>query len=177
MDASVRGRLLVAAPDLRDPNFRRSVVLMLAHDHEGALGVVLNQPTGISVGEALPDWHPVSSAPAVIFVGGPVEPDAVVALGVAIAGSAPDAMVGGFESVDLDGPPGAFHSVRMFAGYSGWAAGQLDGELAAGGWLILDAQAGDLTTTSPDELWAAVLRRQRGSVAWLASAPEDPSLN
>ncbi|MBK5287112.1 MAG: YqgE/AlgH family protein [Acidimicrobiia bacterium] len=177
MSPWVRGRLLVSAPDLTDPNFRRSVVLMLAHDPDGALGLVLNRPTDISVNDTMPAWQAVSSPPAVLFMGGPVDPESVVALGVAHGGASIDAIVGGFEPVDLDADPNAVHSVRMFVGYSGWGAGQLDAELAAGGWLVLDAVSDDLTSSAPDGLWRAVLRRQRGSMAWLATAPEDPSLN
>ncbi len=177
MHESVRGRLLVAAPDLGDPNFRRTVVVMLAHDPEGALGLVVNRPTDISVDEAVPGWHGSSSAPAVLFLGGPVDSESVVAVGVARKGGSEGSLPGGFAPIDLDADPDDFHSVRTFIGYSGWGAGQLDGELRAGGWLVLDLVPSDLTSAKPDALWRAVLRRQRGSVAWLASAPEDPSLN
>src|SRR6266700_3305091 len=85
---SVRGRLLVATPTLYDPNFFRSVVLVLEHGEEGALGVVLNRPSETAVGESLPGWNPVASDPGVVFVGGPVSPDA--AIGVARADAAPD---------------------------------------------------------------------------------------
>ena len=149
MFESVRGRLLVATPDLGDPNFRRSVVFMLAHDPDGALGLVLNRPTDISVGEAIPDWQVVASAPAVLFMGGPVDPESVVAIGITAgatnADARPDSMVGGFSPIDLDADPSGFRTVRMFLGYSGWGAGQLDGELGAGGWLVLDAVPDDLT--------------------------------
>ena len=86
MSESVRGRLLVATPTLEDPNFFRSVVLVLEHGEDGALGVVLNRPSETAVGETLPGWNPLASNPGVVFVGGPVSPDA--AIGVARAGSA-----------------------------------------------------------------------------------------
>lgn len=165
---STRGRLLVATPDLRDPNFARTVVLMLEHSDEGALGVVLNRPTDVPVRDVLPEWGLVCAPPACLFVGGPVQPDAAIALG-----RGPD----GFGPVDLDGDADAYSDIRVFLGYAGWAAGQLEMELAAGGWLVLDRAADDVATSDPSELWRTVLRRQPGRVAMFALAPEDPSLN
>ena len=180
---SLRGRLLVATPVLYDPNFDRSVVLLLDHGGEGALGVVLNRPSGTELDDPLPGWGPLAAEPAVVFVGGPVEPGAAIAIGRA-ATSEPDgwsAVLGRLGTIDLTLEPhqvaGGVEAVRIFAGYAGWGGGQLEGEIAAGAWVVVDAEPGDVMTDDPDSLWRTVLRRQRGSVAWLANYPDDPSLN
>jgi len=173
---STRGRLLVASPDLVDPNFRRTVILMLTHDAEGAIGLVLNRPTDIAIGEALPHWRDATAPPACLYVGGPVQPDAAIGLGLG-GTAADDPVLGAMGAVDLDGSPDAHRSVRVFVGYSGWGPGQLDGELARDDWLVVDAEPGDVATATPETLWRDVLRRQRSRVALLAHAPDDATLN
>jgi putative transcriptional regulator len=173
---STRGRLLVASPDLVDPNFRRTVVLMLTHDAEGAVGLVLNRPTDIAIGEALPQWRDATAPPACLYVGGPVQPDAAIGLGLG-GTAADDPVLGAIGAVDLDGPPDAHRSVRVFIGYSGWGPGQLDGELARDDWLVVDAEPGDVAAATPETLWRDVLRRQRSRVSLLAHAPDDATLN
>ncbi|HMF04190.1 MAG TPA: YqgE/AlgH family protein [Acidimicrobiia bacterium] len=184
MSESARGRLLVATPTLYDPNFFRSVVLVLEHGADGALGVVLNRPSDTAVGENLPDWDRVASEPGVVFVGGPVAPDA--AIGVARAGNAEHAegwapLFGHLGTIDLGRDPVELpvdvQNVRVFAGYAGWSEGQLDNELDSGGWFVVDAAPDDVFTSEPGRLWASVLRRQGGRLAMFASAPPHPSLN
>jgi putative transcriptional regulator len=181
---SARGRLLVATPTLYDPNFFRSVVLVLEHGEDGALGVVLNRPSDTAVGETLPDWNRLASDPGVVFVGGPVSPDA--AIGVARAGTADQAegwapLFGSLGTVDLGRDPVELpvdvQNLRVFAGYAGWTEGQLDGELDAGGWFVVDAAPDDVFTAEPDRLWVSVLRRQGGRLAMFATAPPQPSQN
>jgi putative transcriptional regulator len=181
---SLRGRLLVAAPTLYDPNFVRAVVLVLEHSEDGARGMVLNRPSETSVGESLPDWGSLAAEPGVVFVGGPVSPDA--AIGLARAGSVDPAdgwapLFGPMGTVDLGRPPSALsvevQSLRVFAGYAGWSAGQLDGEVEAGGWFVLDAAPDDVFTSQPGSLWASVLRRPGGRMAMFATAPPHPSVN
>lgn len=179
---STRGRLLVAGPNLLDPNFFRTVVLMLDHDDEGALGVVLNRPTDYPIASALPGWATVVSEPDVVFVGGPVAPETAIALGRRAAGPMPVAwsnVVGGFGIVELDATPlpHEIADVRVFAGYAGWSPGQLEVELAADAWLVLDALAADVTSTEPVELWSTVLRRQHGWLSLLAAYPDEPAWN
>ncbi|MBX3285946.1 MAG: YqgE/AlgH family protein [Actinobacteria bacterium] len=178
------GRLLVATPLIGDPHFERTVVLLLAHSPAGAYGVVLNRPTDVPVAEVAPGWVDHATAPAVVFVGGPV--DASSMLGLALAGSAEPGdpfavVVGPARVVDLEqapdpGDPGP-SGVRVFAGSAGWAPGQLDDELADGAWWPVDAEPDDLVVAEPQALWARVLRRQPGEVAWFANHPADPSAN
>ncbi len=176
MTSSTAGRLLVASLGLDDPNFRRTVVLMLTHDPDGALGVVLNRPTGLLVGEELPEWAEVAAPPACIYIGGPVDPGAALGLGEGPADRT-EMIVGLMGAVDFSEPPLTYRSIRVFAGYAGWGEGQLDREIGRGDWIVVDAHVADITTAQPDRLWRDVLRRQRSRVAVFASAPDDPTLN
>jgi putative transcriptional regulator len=176
---SLAGRLLVAAPSLTDPNFAHTVVLLLGHGEEGALGVVLNRPSDVAVAATLPTWAPLAAGPAVVFVGGPVHPHVVVALGR--ADSAADGLqqlVPGVAAVDVDEDPshfaGVVDAIRLFAGYGGWGVGQLEQELDAGGWFVVAAGVDDVFTAHPEALWRQVLARQGGI---FRTIPEDPSHN
>ena len=170
---SLKGRLLVASPLLADRNFERSVIYRLEHDDEnGAVGVVLNRPSPMALPDRLRGWRDLAAPPAVVFVGGPVEPQN----GIGLARIAASPTV---QAVDLhlEPVPDVHLAVRFFAGYAGWSAGQLEGELEEGGWVVLPAGSDDPLTDSPDDLWERVLRRQRGDVAALANFPPDPSWN
>jgi putative transcriptional regulator len=183
MAESLAGKLLVATPDLGDPNFYRSVVFIVEHDDvEGVLGLVLNRPTEATVAEHLPRWHDVASDPAVVFVGGPVTPD--VAIGVVAApGQPPEGWtpaLGAVGLADLSGSPddlGGVERCRVFAGYSGWVAGQLEMELAIDSWFVVDADESDVFSDAPQDLWRTVLSRQPSRLSWLANYPPDPRLN
>ncbi len=178
------GRLLVATPTLLDPHFARAVVLLLQHDDDdGALGVVLTRPTGTDVDEVLPDWRAVAAEPAVVFGGGPVQPDAAVCLGRLGAPAHPaqgwaplrDPLLG---TVDLDHQPWlGLAEVRVFAGYAGWSTRQLEAEVEAGAWWVLDALPRDAFTPRPELLWEQVLRRQGPPLAYAVTYPADPTLN
>lgn len=181
-----KGRLLVATPPLDDPNFDRTVVYMLEHHDEGALGVVINRPTDESLGEPLDRWDDLQAAPGAVFHGGPVEPDALIALAfakepVTEANDELSPVSGQVASADLTTDPALvaplINSVRVFRGYAGWGPGQLEGEIEAGAWLVLDAEPVDVFAHDPDQLWRTVLRRQGGRLAWLADAPDDLSAN
>lgn len=187
--SSTRGRLLVATPPLVDPHFDRSVVLVLAHDDDGALGLVLNRPTEETSSPGLRSWLDIATDPGVVFSGGPVDTDAFIGLvGVDAVPEPPDdddaawAPLGaGLATVDLDTDPDevglALRSVRLFRGYAGWGPGQLDDELDEGAWIVLDRLDDDPFTRQPGELWRDVLRRQGGRLAWLANCPDDISSN
>lgn len=180
---STAGRLLVASPLLGDPNFERSVVLMLEHDETSALGLVLNNPTHTDVGEMLPQWAPLASRPEKFFLGGPVSPESVICLGASIGGDHETFhhVVGNVGTVDLnlsiDELGLELTHIRVFAGYSGWGPRQLEAELAVDAWFVVDADPHDAFMSDPDELWSMVLRRQKGPMAWLANYPHDPRMN
>jgi putative transcriptional regulator len=182
---SLVGSLLVATPALRDPSFERSVVLLVAHESGGAMGVVLNRATEVPVSEVLGDWGGLAQDPAVLFEGGPVQPDSAICVarvregGDGLAGF--QAFFGSLGTVDLGGEPASIRDlvdgVRVFAGYAGWSPGQLEDEIAGGSWFTFEALPGDPFMTRPDDLWSMVLRRQGGLFAAVAQYPPDPTLN
>jgi len=182
---SLTGRLLVATPALRDPNFERTVVLLVAHEDGGALGVVLNRATEVPVSEVLGGWGGLAGEPAVVFEGGPVQPEAAICLARTRPGveelNGFNRVSGAVGTVDLSGDPDTLRDgvmgVRVFAGYAGWSPGQLEREIAGGSWFVFDALPGDAFASRPDDLWPMVLRRQGGLMAAVAHYPSDPTLN
>jgi putative transcriptional regulator len=186
--SSLTGRLLVATPALADPNFDRAVVLLLDHDEKGSLGVVLNRPTPVGVGDILEGWAELAGEPRVVFQGGPVSLDSALGVAVIPGGGSVDRaplgwrrVHGAIGLVDLEAPPellaSALGSLRIFAGYSGWGPGQLEDELVEGAWYVVESEPGDVSSPCPERLWREVLRRQRNELAMVATYPDDPSLN
>jgi putative transcriptional regulator len=180
-----KGRLLLATPPLEDPNFDRTVIYVLEHHDEGALGLVLNRPMDEQLSEPLDAWVTLQSDPSQVFAGGPVEPDALIAL-ARTTGEVDDEdhlapLNADIASADLSADPvlisSTISALRVFRGYAGWGPGQLDGEIEAGAWMVLDTEPGDVFTDHPDDLWRTVLRRQPGRLAWLATAPDDLAVN
>jgi putative transcriptional regulator len=181
MVQSLSGQLLLASPTLMDPNFRRAVVLIGVHSEEGAMGVVLNRPSEVTVGEAVPALEQVLEERGPVYVGGPVQPSSIVFLaefldptpaGLLVLGRigfpAPDADIGELTEATARG--------RVFAGYAGWGEGQLDAEVDQGDWIAHSAVPDDVFTEAPEELWSNVLTRKGGSYALIARMPPDPNL-
>jgi putative transcriptional regulator len=184
--SGTKGRLLVATPLLTDPNFDRTVILMLEDNEEGALGLVLNRPSPLDVGEPLPDWADLSASPTVVFVGGPVSRSSVIAL--ARCSDMPDmadetwtSVLGPIGVLDLTADAALLHAVvddvRVFAGYAGWGHEQLRDEIDEGAWFVVDAQPSDATTDQPEDLWREVLRRQPPPLRLFANYPTDVTSN
>jgi putative transcriptional regulator len=178
------GQLLLATPRLRDPNFARSVILLLQCDDDGAIGVVLNRPSTLAVAEVLPTWGDAVSEPRVVYSGGPVSPESALGVAVPRAGQEPEGfrpVPSGLGLVDLDSEPDrllqSLVGVRIFAGYAGWDRGQLDDEVGEGSWYIVPSTSTEVLHPRPDELWRTVLRRQPGDLAFVANFPDDPSMN
>ncbi|HVM67066.1 MAG TPA: YqgE/AlgH family protein [Acidimicrobiales bacterium] len=183
-DARVNGALLVATPRLKDPNFDRTVVMLLDHNDQGAIGVVLNRPSELAASEALPDWSSHIAEPAVVFVGGPVAPGSAICLAEAPRGPAGEGwqpLFDGLGTVDVSRSPAdlavEIAALRVFAGYAGWAGGQLEAEIEAGAWVVVPGGRDDAMSADPATLWGDVLRRQGGVVSAMAAFPEDLSLN
>jgi putative transcriptional regulator len=171
----VRGRLLIAAPSLFD-YFRRTVILVLEHSADGAMGVVLNRRSETRVEEAVPALAELPDADQLVRVGGPVAPQSVVALGdFADPDEAGTHVLGPIGTLDPEGENGSLRRLRVYAGYAGWAPGQLDGELEQGAWIVQDAEPDD--PFREDDIWSEALRRKGGRYRLLATMPSDPSLN
>jgi putative transcriptional regulator len=180
---SLRGKLLLAGPTLLDPNFRRTVVLIVEHTDEGAMGLVLNRPSTATVGDAVPDLDWLTESEERVYVGGPVAPNGVIVLAewndpdlAAVLVDDDLGFVPG-EAPDPDQLLNAVRRARVFAGHAGWGPGQLEDELAEEAWIIEPPTREEIFTLEPTDLWAAVLRRKGHRYALLATMPPDPSLN
>lgn len=187
----LRGKLLVAAPILREPTFARAVVALLEHGEDGAVGVVINRPGEAALIEVIPRVADLASNPAVLFSGGPVQPAAAIALGVVATGATAAAGDGAGDAawrpivpplvtVDLDVDPTvltALRELRVFAGYAGWAPGQLEGEIAQGAWYVVESLPSDPFAAEPERLWSTVLRRQPWPLSAVSTCPLDPTMN
>ena len=179
---SLRGQLLVAGPALLDPNFRRTVVLLGEHGEDGAMGLVLNRVSDVTVADAVPPIADLVDDGELVHVGGPVQPQAVVVLADFVEPHRAGALVLdtiGFLPGDVDDETdlGELRTVRVYAGYAGWGPGQLEDELDEQSWVVLPARASDVFTAAPDALWSEVLRRHGGALGILALLPDDPHVN
>lgn len=178
---SLRGHLLIAGAGLIDPNFRRTIVLVGHHDEEGAVGVVLNRPSETTVWEAVSVLGRLVGPEDLLYIGGPVQPEAAVVLAEFEDPAAAEVLALeriGFLTGDIssDEVPG-IRRARIFAGYAGWGAGQLEAEMAGDAWIPEPARPEDVFADDPEALWAGVLRRKGGDAALMATMPVDPSTN
>lgn len=184
MSDTLAGKLLIAEPTLHAAAFHRTVTLMLEHNDDGALGVVLDRPSETPVSGVLPQWAERVAVPGVVFSGGPVSPEVAICLAERSDLSEAEGWqvaVGHLGTLDVsrspDDLPADIGRVRIFSGYAGWSAGQLEGELEAGAWYVVDRHDDDCFSSDPDELWSRVLRRQPGRLASVGLYPADPSVN
>lgn len=181
------GTLLLANTDLLEPTFRRSVIYIVEHNDGGTLGVVLNRPCETAVYNVLPQWAKLAAKPKTMFIGGPVKRDAALCLAVLRVGADPEGVpglrhvAGRLVMVDLDADPevlaAAVEGVRIYAGYSGWTIGQLEGEIERDDWIVLSALPSDVLVGPRADLWGQVLRRQPLPLSLLATHPIDLSRN
>ncbi len=178
---SLKAHLLISSAGLHDPNFRHTVVLIGNHDDEGAVGIILNRPTETRLVDAVPPLAQLTDPDAILFEGGPVEPNQPVVLaelktpaqvGLPVFGNV------GFLTGEIDEAlrPSVVRA-RVFAGYAGWGAGQLEGELAGDDWIIEPARAEDVFTDQPASLWKRVLERKGGEYRRFAMVPKDLRVN
>lgn len=181
------GSLLIAAPDMPDPNFTRAIVYLIEHDHTGSLGVVITRRGETEVASILPAWADVCASPAVFHIGGPVKPDTGIALAVLSAGADGSYDVGlqqiegRVHVVDLDSDPAQLRDrcdgMRVFVGYTGWAPGQLQGELDRGDWYVAPSLPTDLLAPARVDIWGEVLRRQDMPLPLYATYTGDGEVN
>lgn len=181
MEDSLRGKLLIASPALVDPNFARTVVFITEHNEEGAMGIVLNRPSETAVEAVVPPLAGIAGSEPV-YVGGPVQPEAIVLLAEF---ADPDAAAWivvadvGLASadVDLEDLAAAVRRGRVYAGYSGWGPSQLEAEMEVDSWIVEPPLPNELFPDDPMTLWSDVLARKGGQYALIARMPEDPSQN
>ena len=177
---SLQGQLLVASPSLLDPNFRRTVVLVTEHGEQGAAGLVLNRPSDAAVQDVVPQLEWLAAPEERIFIGGPVEQNAVLVLAeFEDPDDSPVTVFGdlGFVALDDEDDAAPVRRRRIFAGYAGWGEGQLEEELDRDDWILEPALPDDVFADDADGLWGGVLRRKGGVFELVARMPEDPSVN
>lgn len=179
---SLKGKLLLASPALEDPNFARTVVLIAEHNEDGAMGLVLNRPATTTVSESAPELEELVDAQEPIYIGGPVQPSAVIVLASFEQPDAAGLLVNeevGFLSAEADFATSraATRELRVFAGHAGWGPGQLDEELDREDWIVEPPLPQELFSEDAEELWSDVLTRKGGAFALVARMPLDPSVN
>jgi putative transcriptional regulator len=179
---SARGKLLIAGPSLLDPNFWRTVVLVVEHTDEGALGLVLNRPSETTVGDAVAQLESLVDLDERLYIGGPVQPSSVIVLGE--FEDPGDAALLAFDDVGVLGAGASpdeadvgLRRGRAFVGHAGWGPSQLDDEIERGDWILEAARKQDAFADEPQELWSSVLTRKGGNYALIARMPPDPSVN
>lgn len=181
---SLQGHLLLDGGDLAGSFFSRTVILVCTHDSEGAFGLVLNRPSGKDAGDLMVADLPESIEQSPVFIGGPVQTGALSYLHTDAflpeASILPNLELGHSleELVDLGDSFSTARKIRLFAGYAGWASGQLDNELRAKAWLTHQATLDLVFETDPEKLWKMILRRKdHWRYQALSEMPEDPSMN
>jgi len=180
-----KGSLLVASPNLRDPNFCQTVVLLCEHGPGGSLGLVVNRRTDHHISDLLPQATGFHEKGGLVYCGGPVQKDGLLILsrvsaevqesqpvfdGVCLGGD-----LGALEKVSAEGEPGDL--IRVYMGYAGWASGQLQFELATGSWLVLPADLKVVFARDPLQVWPTLLRALGGTYTLYATMPPNPALN
>jgi putative transcriptional regulator len=173
------GQLLLAHPAMRDPNFRRTVVLMSAHNEDGALGVVLNRPLGKQLGELSGDFALTPLAGVPLYKGGPVQPEQLVLAAWQVREQENAfQLYFGLEpgkATELVGQAGI--TVRGFLGYSGWGKGQLENEMKHNTWFVSPVDGEALGSNDGVALWRTILGSLDPELKLLAGEPEDPAVN
>ena len=174
--------LLVAHPGFRDIDYRQTVLLAAPAPNGGHVGVILNRPSEVTVGEAVPRLEQTVGELEPLYLGGPVRTSSIVFLAEFVDPAAAGLLVLGrigFPAPDarLEELTDATARTRVFAGFAGWGEGQLDAEVDNGDWIAQAALPEDVFTDVPAELWSRVLTRKGGSYALIARMPADPSVN
>lgn len=179
---SFRGKLLLATPELLDPNFYRAVVLVIEHNNDGAIGVVINRQSDLFSVDVLPKWNHSADSASYLHWGGPVQQESFLALILCQDHlvKKPNELTARIEVLDLNQEildmTNAI-SARLYSGYAGWSSGQLNAEISTGGWIVVDAVDTDPFGENPSDLWADVLARQEGFLSRLSQYPDDPRMN
>jgi putative transcriptional regulator len=163
-----QGVFLFAIPELRDPNFSQTVVLLVNYEKNGAMGLIINRPTEVSLEEALPDVKEIQGQSLPVFFGGPVGQDHMVVL--LRTNKPPQKTLKVLKDVYFTGSKntlvetlkkrGSHDKVRVYAGYAGWAPGQLEHEVSRGDWVVHHADADMVFAEDPSTIWPQIFDLQ-----------------
>jgi putative transcriptional regulator len=176
------GQLLIAEPFLADPNFARSVILLCEHNDEGSVGFIINKPTQLTLGDLLPELYTPQLG---IGQGGPVQLDTLHMLHRMPEEYGGNEIIpgvywgGSYEALQNSILNNTYHPVdlRLFVGYAGWTAGQLEKEAKEGSWMVVDLNENILFETDPDKMWRSAIELLGKEYAFLANLPLNPQLN
>jgi putative transcriptional regulator len=173
---NLAGSLLVAHPNMLDPNFRRTVLYISAHDPEdGAIGVIINRPLEKSVADLVSETPPENLADVPVFFGGPVGNNQLML--AAFEWHKEEGLKLNQQSLDNDGALSGGSSMFAFLGYAGWSAGQLEAEMKQKAWIVQKPTRTALKSERLSRLWFDIMNRLGPWYRMLAAAPDDPSLN
>jgi putative transcriptional regulator len=174
-----KGKFLVASRQLKDPNFAKTVVLLIEYDRSGAMGLIINRPTEMLLSAALPDMDELQDSTDTLFLGGPVGKSQILFL--ILSGNRPDDSRPVFDDIYVSSSRALLQTMangrepgkkfRLYAGYAGWASGQLDREVARGGWHILRADVATVFDKAPSEIWPELIHRS--SALWVMARGDD----
>jgi putative transcriptional regulator len=170
----LKGRFLIASRQLLDPHFAKTVVLLLEYHKQGAMGLIINRPSDMKLSAVLPEVEELQQRPDTIYLGGPVARTQLLLL---IRTSSPpegsrhilhDIHLSSSQAViqRMINDPEAEERFRVYAGYAGWAPGQLDKEIASGGWHVLRADAETVFDKSAPEIWPELIHRSSAQWVW-----------
>ena len=181
------GQLLVAAPDVLAPHYNRSVILITEQHAGRTYGVDLTKRSEVAVFNVMPEWLPVVAKPQALYIGGPLNQQSVLGLGMTQPGVTFDEddvlskIAPRLALVDLRAEPseleGRLAGMRLFAGYAEWAPGQLEEEIADGDWYVAPALAQDVLTPGPADLWGDVMKRQPMPLPLFSTFPRSADAN
>ena len=177
---SLAGSLLVAHPNMLDPNFRRTVLFISEHDpSEGALGVIINRPLDRQVADLVTDTPPTGLAEVPVFLGGPVGKNQLMFAAFEWKKGDGVKLSQNVALAQASAAPGEKNLVTIcaFVGYAGWGAGQLESEVKQNAWLLQKANPSLLKLDRLPNLWFDIMRSLGPWYKMLAAAPDDPSLN
>ncbi len=184
---NLKGQFLISAKHLQDPNFYKTVVLLIEHGDNGAMGLVVNRPSAVNVSHALSGHLEIPEVEDPVFIGGPVEPGGLIVLhdradlaqsdpvipGIFVPSSASD-----FEEVIREATENPKHtSFRVYSGCAGWSPGQLEGELHRGDWYLLPATRDMVFEDDPYTLWEETLKRVAAVIPGTDHGPDHPERN
>lgn len=176
------GKLLIAEPYMGDENFERTVILLCEHNANGSFGLVLNQPTQLTLSDVIDDTYSDQK----LLIGGPVDRNTlhfVHRLGNQVENAITIGeniqWAGNFDYVKTMLNIGTINAddIRLFVGYSGWGAGQLQREMDRNAWFVADADASLIFDTPVNAIWRATLKKMGGNFRVIANYPTDPRLN